>query len=86
MSELRQFGPKAPDHPGVGVECLACGVPFVVGDYTALVPVGPGDDPDQQAKARDGRPYTAIGVEVHWLCATGEPAPSPESAGADSSG
>lgn len=77
MSDLRRLGPKPLGHPGVGVECLACGVPFVVGDYTALVMVGPGDDPGQRAKAAAGQPYRAVGVELHWPCATGESAPAP---------
>jgi hypothetical protein len=47
-------------------------VPFADGDYTALVMLGPGDDPEQQAKAAAGRVYNAVAMEVHWSCATGE--------------
>ena len=68
----RRFGPKSANHPSVGNACPACSVPFKVGDYTALVSVGPGDDEEEQEKARTGRPYNAVAVEVHWACATGE--------------
>jgi hypothetical protein len=68
----RKFGPKAADHPGVGRECPACHVPFSAGDYTTLVLLGPGDDPESQQRAREGRAYNAVAVEVHWACATGD--------------
>ena len=74
MEDLRKFGPKAGDHPGVGRECPACHVPFAVGDYTTLVVLGPGGDPDARERAAAGRAYTAVAVEVHWACATGEEA------------
>lgn len=69
---MRKFGPKGDDHPTVGRECEACGVAFKGGDYTCLVPLGPGDDPDSRQRAREGRPYNSVAVEVHWACATGE--------------
>lgn len=71
MDESRKFGPKSPEHPSVGKECPACRHPFLVGDYTTLIALGPGDDPEEREKARVGRPYIAVGVEVHWACATG---------------
>ncbi len=67
-----RFGPKHPTHPSVGEKCPACHRVFVAGDFTTLVSLGPGDDPDEQARARKGRPYNAVAVEVHWSCATGE--------------
>ncbi len=70
---MRRFGPKAADHPSVGESCPACGVPFKVGDYTALVALGPGASAEAQERARLGRPYNAVAVEVHYACATGEP-------------
>lgn len=70
----RKFGPKAADHPSVGETCDGCGRDFVPGDYTTLIPIGPGDSPDEQEKARNGQAYNAIAIEVHWTCATGEPA------------
>lgn len=68
----RKFGPKSVDHPSIGSNCPACGKPFAAGDYTTLIALGPGDDPDNQAKANAGRAYNAVAVEVHWACATGE--------------
>lgn len=69
---LHQFGPKDPAHSSVGKPCPACGTPFVAGDYTTLVTFGPGGSLEARERARKGRPYDAIGVEVHWACATGE--------------
>ena len=73
MSEnLRRFGPKKADHPSVGALCPACHEPFMAGDYTTLVALGPGNDPEAQERARDRRVYNAVASEVHWSCATGE--------------
>jgi len=69
---MRRFGPKRADHPSVGALCPACRVPFRAGDYTCLVAYGPGDDPEEQEKAAQGRAYNAASAEVHWACATGE--------------
>lgn len=66
---MRKFGPKMADHPSVGKKCPACGIPFVAGDYTSLVALEPGDDPEEQEKARQGRPYNAVASEVHAACA-----------------
>jgi len=66
---VRKFGPKTADHPTVGRDCPACNKPFKEGDYTTLVALGPGDDPEEQERAREGRPYNAVAVEVHWECA-----------------
>lgn len=68
----RKFGPKAEDHPSVGEPCPACHSPFVAGDFTALVALGPGNDPDARERAVAGRSHNAVAVEVHWACATGE--------------
>ncbi len=69
---LRRFGPKTADHPSVGRDCPACHVPFVAGDFTTLIELGPGADPDARSRARAGRAYNAIVLEVHYACATGE--------------
>lgn len=69
---LPRFGPKQPGHPSVGEQCPACHRPFVAGDYTTLVELGPGDDPEQRAKASAGGVYTAVALEVHYACATGD--------------
>jgi hypothetical protein len=72
---MRPFGPKSADHPSVGQECPACRKPFRAGDYTTLVSLGPGDSEDSQRECREGKPYCAAAVEVHWSCATGQEAP-----------
>lgn len=67
----RRFGPLPAD--GVpAYPCPACRQAFVAGDYTTLVPLGPGTDPDQRKRAREGRAYNARAIMVHWACATGE--------------
>jgi hypothetical protein len=68
----RRFGPKAHDHPSIGQDCPACRDPFKAGDYTALIALGPGGDLEAREKARTGRVYNAVAVEVHWACATGD--------------
>ena len=70
--ERRKFGPKRADPPSVGTDCLACHKPFQEGDYTTLVALGPGEDQEAQDKAKIGRVYNAVAVEVHYACATGE--------------
>lgn len=67
----RRLGPKSADHHSVGKSCAACRVPFAAGDYTALVELGPGSDPDEQRACREGRAYNAVAVEVHYACFTG---------------
>jgi hypothetical protein len=67
----KRFGPKAATHPSVGEPCAACHEPFAEGDFTTLVPLGPGPDPDARADARADVPYNAVAVEVHYVCATG---------------
>lgn len=71
-SSVRMFGPKDADHWSVGRECPACRQPFRAGDYTTLVALGPGDDPEARRKAAAGTPYNAVAQELHWACATGE--------------
>lgn len=65
----RAFGPKQLDHPTTGQACPACHEPFVVGDFTRLIPLGPGKDPEARERARAGRPYNAVAIEVHDECA-----------------
>jgi hypothetical protein len=67
----RKYGPKPEGHPSIGDPCQACRINFKAGDFTALVPLGPGDDTEEQAKCRAGRPYNAVSVEVHYACAGG---------------
>jgi hypothetical protein len=68
----RPYGPKQSNHPTVGHECPACHTAFVAGDWTTLVPLGPGGSTYERGRARAGRPYNAAAVEVHWACATGQ--------------
>jgi hypothetical protein len=77
LDGLRVFGPKSADHPSVGQECPACHVAFVEGDYTTLIAIGPGNDPEAQERARQGRPYNAVALEVHATCAGLDPTPPP---------
>jgi hypothetical protein len=66
-----KFGPKSPDHPSIGEICKACNKPFVTGDFTTLIALGPGDDTEAQVRAREGRPYNAVAIEIHFDCAGG---------------
>lgn len=65
---IRKFGPKSADHPSIGRPCPACGVPFAVGDYTTLVPLGPGNDREARRRRDAGRTYNSVAAEVHWDC------------------
>lgn len=67
----RRFGPKDERHPSIGDPCPACGIQFDAGDFTTLVPLGPGDEEEAREKARKGRWYNAIALEVHYACVTG---------------
>lgn len=66
----QRFGPKQADHPTVHARCPACWTPLKVGDYTTLIPFGP-DDTAEYDKAQDGLAFTAMALELHWMCATG---------------
>lgn len=85
MPEItRKMGPLAADHPlimgtfdqdaGMNMVevCPACRRPFEAGQYVTLVPLGPGADPESRDRARRGKAYNAVGLSVHWACATGE--------------
>jgi len=71
MMGHRKYGPKTADHPSVGEKCPACHVPFTVGDFTALVELGPGGSAEAQEACRLGRAYNAVAVEIHYACAGG---------------
>ncbi len=69
----RVFGPRdGPSSDQEVIRCFACGEAFVEGDYTVLIPLGPGADEDARAHARDGQFYSAIAVEAHEECVTGD--------------
>jgi hypothetical protein len=65
---LRKFGPKK----GESRRCPICDDWIVAGEYSTLIALGPGDNPEARKRSRESRPYTAVAVEVHWSCATGE--------------
>ena len=69
LSDRDPFGPKTADHPTVGMICIPCGDYLKEGDYTTLVPLGPGNDPEEQERAQERRWYNATALEVHALCA-----------------
>lgn len=66
---MNKYGPKKADHPSIGEPCPACHRVFKEGDYTTLVPIGPGEDPENQERMRQNKPYNAVALEVHWSCA-----------------
>lgn len=70
---LPKIGPKSIGHPTVGGSCLLCQGVYKIGDYTTILPLGPGENQESRNLCRRGQPYEGIGVEVHWGCATGEP-------------
>lgn len=64
----RKFAPLLEDHPLIGDQCPACHKSFQAGDEVTLITLGPGDDPEAQAKARAGKAYNAVAAPVHWAC------------------
>jgi hypothetical protein len=52
--------------------CPVCHAPIVAGESIALVPIGPGSDPEEQRRRRLGQTYTAIALACHWACITGD--------------
>lgn len=68
---VRPFGPKSADHPSVGTPCPACHQEFAEGDFTCLIPIGPGDHEDSRRAAMAGKAYNAVALEIHWACVTG---------------
>ena len=67
---------KAKDHVSVGDLCPVCGKEFQIGEYTCLIVLGPGDDPEARSRALHFLFYTAHAVEAHVLC-TGRMEPEP---------
>jgi hypothetical protein len=52
--------------------CPGCDRVFVPGETIGMITIGPGPDPEEREKARNGRGYIAVALPVHWACATGE--------------
>lgn len=71
-SDMRKFGPRSAEVDWPQKDCPACREPFAVGDYTTLIPLGPGKNEQERKDCREGRFYAAVAIEVHWACATGE--------------
>ena len=78
QKELRKLEPLAKPDAILSMICPGCGDPFRLDDIVTLVPIGPGLNPESCQRAREGRPYTAVAVPVHWACATGGDPPPQE--------
>ena len=65
---VERRGPLTADHWLCEEECRACHKPFVAGQYVALLSLGPGDDEEEREKCREGLPYNAVAIAVHWDC------------------
>jgi hypothetical protein len=59
------------DNPLDGDKCPGCGEVFKLGDEVTLIPIGPGPSKEQQQRCREGMPYNAIALPIHWDCAGG---------------
>lgn len=62
---------RDPGHWIVGRACPLCLQPFRLGQWVYLVPLGPGDDEANRAKARDLGVLEALALPAHLACATG---------------
>lgn len=71
----RVFGSATTD---TGWRCALCEKPVLAGQYTVLIQLGPGDDPEARKRAREGRWYNTYAIGVHYACATGRDAPEKE--------
>lgn len=52
--------------------CPGCEHEFKTGDIMAVIPIGPGEDPEERKNAREGKAHRAVAILAHWACATGE--------------
>jgi hypothetical protein len=71
----QRMGPLSADHPAVNKPCPGCRRLILAGAFVTLLTIGPGEDPEERMKARDGRPYNAVAVVAHWECVTGQTEP-----------
>lgn len=67
QEEMRKFAPLTADHPAIGMQCILCGNPIIVGDETTLIPVAPASEEDKEKMLAD-RPYNAEAKIAHWRC------------------
>ena len=65
------YGPVTDEEFEQYQDCPGCRKRVGVGEHFVLVAIGPGDDPEEQAKARANRYYNAVAVIAHLACATG---------------
>lgn len=65
-------GPAMADLRAIGQPCPACQTPIAENDWVAILPLGPGADPEARRNARMGQPYECVHVELHWACHTGD--------------
>lgn len=70
MSE--RMGPVREGDRTIGEPCAVCKQAITAGQFITLIALGPGDDPEARERARQGRPYNAIGALAHYACVTGE--------------
>lgn len=66
---LTRLDADSPDDMRV---CGACGQWIQIGQPYTTIRLGPGSDPIERQRAREGAAYNAVRVPVHWACATGE--------------
>ena len=68
---MRTYNPLSADHPMVkdGMICPGCKQAFREDDIVTLLAIGPGDDEEERALAKAGRPYCAVAIPVHAACA-----------------
>lgn len=52
--------------------CAACHKQIERGQAYTTAALGPGMDPEERKRAREGKEYNPIRVALHWACATGE--------------
>jgi hypothetical protein len=74
--QMQKFAPLSVDHPLVndatGTNCPGCNQRFRAMDVITRVAIGPGDNEEARRLCREGSFYEAVGIPVHWACATGE--------------
>jgi hypothetical protein len=73
---MQKFAPLSVDHPLVndatGTTCPGCNQRFRAMGVITRVAIGPGDTEEAWRLCREGSFYEAVGIPVHWACATGE--------------
>jgi hypothetical protein len=52
--------------------CPGCLRMIQPGEHITLIHIGPGDHPEERAKAAAKQPYTPVAMPAHWACVTGQ--------------